>query len=297
MGNIILFHIGRNKCQAMITSDEQLSGVVKDNTSIWSVGRRRRIVCQNMHSGTVAMAVQEREDIQLYSDLGITFNPCFNKEYLIYNCGLLKFNIFHKKSRKLIKKIDISVLLQENKVFSSFSQNERIAWRYCVGRIEPKLFIVLNRYHPHLIIFDYLKGKVEVFVNIFSRIDWKSGPVVPVISLSIMITDLDDYIFFVNQLRDQKTKEIDTYFRVITRNVDTEGYNIQPTRKFPSRSNLLAPMSEIISQSIHDDRGRHPNQIYMTFGLKSRSVVYCFLSSTEEIDEIESIQKSAGSPE
>lgn len=237
LGNVLLFDLSRNKCRAMISADEQVSGVCYHNNIIWSVGRRRRIVCHGMQSGSILMAVQEPAEIQNYSDMGITFNTCFNKEYLIYNCGLLTFNIFHLKSRKLIKKVDVAHLLKDHPSFLTFTASEKVAWRYCVGKIEPKLFIILNRYHPHLIIFDYLKYKVEVFEGIFPRVDWQTGPVVPVISLSLMVSDNDDFIFFVNQTRDQYTRDLETYLRVITRSnkkVGT-GYVIHPIRKFPSK--------------------------------------------------------------
>lgn len=54
-------------------------------------------------------------------------------------------------------------------------------------------------------------------------------------------------------------------------------------------------MSEIFSRNLHDDRLINPNQIYLCFGLKAKTIIYCFLSSTQEIVECESIEKSAGS--
>lgn len=53
-------------------------------------------------------------------------------------------------------------------------------------------------------------------------------------------------------------------------------------------------MSEIFSRNLHDDRGTNPNQIYLCFGLKSRTAIYCFLTGSQEISECESIDKPAG---
>jgi hypothetical protein len=234
MGKILLFDLSRNKCRAMITADKQLSGLTYQSNYIWSVGRRRKVACHHMHTGSVIMEVQEPLEILNYSDVGITFNPCFNKEFFIYHGGSLRFSIFHLRSRKLVRRLDVAALLKDDLTFCSFKANERVAWRYCVGKMEPKLFIILNRYYPHLIIFDYVKCKVDVFLNIFPRVDWKIGPVVPVISLNILSSDLNDFIFFVNQTRDQNTKQIDTYLRVIVRNKKRNGYIIHPTRTFPS---------------------------------------------------------------
>ena len=234
MGKILLFDLSKNRCKAIITSDEQVSGITYSNNFIWSVGRHRKVVCQQSHTGSIVMVLQEMAEIINYSDMGITFNTSFNKQYLIYNCGQLKFKILHVKTKKIVKKINIETFLKGKSTFSNFTSNEKIVWRYCVGRTEPKLFIVLNRYHPHLIIFDYLKLQVEIFMSIFVRTDWISGPVVPVISLNIAVSDLDDYVFFVNQIRDQKTKAVDSYFRVMQRSEDRSGYVVQGTREFPS---------------------------------------------------------------
>lgn len=234
-GNLIYFSLTLNKPKAILDSDEQLSGVALSGRYLWSVGRKRNVVCQNSRTGRIYLKISETKELGRYSDLGIILHMSYNKDFLIYNSGGLCFTIVHLKSKKIVKRIDISRMLEKNAVFQTFSSAQKVCWRYGVGRVSSKIFIAVNRYHPHFIIYDFLSNKIEMFRDVFQRIDWKTGSVVPVIGMHVLVALKDDYIFFVNQVRDPWTKEILTYFRVLVLNSSLGEYKIYPLREFPSK--------------------------------------------------------------
>lgn len=239
-GNLIYFSLKHNKPVAVLESDEQLSGVALSGGYLWSVGRQRKITCQHPQTGIVYFTLSESKELGKYSDVGIILHKSYNRDFLIYNSGGLRFTIIHLRSRKVVKRIDIAKLLENNPTFEGFTAAQRVCWRYGVGRVSSKIFIAINRYHPHIIIFDYLTNRVDMFKDVFQRIDWKTGSVVPVIGMHILVALKDDYIFFVNQVRDPWTKEIRTYFRVLVLNRADREYKVFPLREFPSRLDLTS---------------------------------------------------------
>lgn len=230
-GRIGLLRLAQETPPSLLMTDKQISSIEYYPGFVWSSGQNRKVICQKLSSKQIVFSLSEIRQPQQYSDQGIRLTKCFKRDFLIFNCGGLKFKILHQRSKKVVLHFDLAKYLSNNLDFQEFDAADTVAWRFSVGKVSPTVFIAINRYHPHFIIFDFLKRAISKFICIFPRIDWHTGSVVPMLGMHILASNLDDFVVFVTQIRNQDTKKIHTFFRVLQNEKNSPSFKVYDLRE------------------------------------------------------------------
>jgi hypothetical protein len=207
-GYVIIFSLLKNKALGIYRVDQWVSSLAYRHNYIWSVGADRNVCSYHVKSQKAFSRFQEVTATEKYPETGITFEKTNNPNFYLYNCGGMRFKVFNSRTRKPVKLFNVADSLKQDKAFKEFKEVDRVVRGYCVSRRSTKLFMIINRYHPHIVIYDYSKMQVLRFGAVFSKIDRQKQMAM---NMRIFKTDTEDYLFFVNQLRDLKTKKVFTF--------------------------------------------------------------------------------------
>lgn len=211
-GNVILFNYEKNQPVGIFRSDCWLSSVILNKYNVWSVGADKRVTSHHIISNYKSHEIKEDHQHDHYTESGIQFKSTLNKDFCLYNCGELKFKLLNMKTKKIVKEIDIARCLADDPVFKTFSKQEKTVRSFCVSTSNTQMYVVVNRCHPHLIVFDYKLLRLQQFLPLADKIDrQKQAPV----GMHIVKTDADDILFFLSQVRCTKKSKVMSFYKVI----------------------------------------------------------------------------------
>jgi hypothetical protein len=213
-GYVILFSLPKNKALGVFEVGRWVSSLAYCDTLIWSVGADRTVCAFHVRSQKPVSRFREDAAPERYPETGITFMKTKDQNFHIYNCGFLRFKVFSSRTRKPVKSFDLAQArqLREDAAFMKFSQADHLVRGFCVSTRSSRLFVIINRYHPHLIVYDYLKMEVLKFCPLFKKIDRRLQKAV---NMRIFKTDQEENLFFINQLTHAETKKVQTFATVL----------------------------------------------------------------------------------
>jgi hypothetical protein len=238
LGFVILFSLPKNKALGVFEVGRWVSSLAYCDKLIWSVGADRTVCAYHIRSQKPVSRFVEATSPQLYPETGISLKNARDANFHIYNCGALRFKLFSSRTRKPLKCFDVaqSPLLRDT-AFMQFSQAERVVRGYCVSRRSSQLLLIVNRYHPHLLVYDFRRMQVLRFCPVFKKIDRQAQMA---INMRIFMTDQEENLFFVNQLKDKKTGKVETHATVLELRTASEPdgpgeyYHLLPTQLISS---------------------------------------------------------------
>lgn len=238
-GYVLLFSLPKNKVLGMFEVGRWVSSLAYSDKLIWSVGADRVVCAFNIRSHRPVARFQEATRTEQYPETGITFQKTQSPNFCVYNCGDLRFKVFSSRTRKPVKYFDVGeALAKTHEAFRTFKQVDRVVRGFCVSRRSSKLFLIVNRYHPHIVVFDYRSMAVLKFCPIFKKIDRQAQMAM---NMRIFKTDNEEHLFFVNQLKDMRTNKVFTFGTVLELRTASgqprpaEDYHLLPTQPISRR--------------------------------------------------------------
>src|SRR3990167_3525977 len=231
-GKILLINLKSNRLKAYLSVDPWLSSVVSHRSVIWSVGTKKE------GSGTCVRSNRQVANFQLqpsndkYSVNGVQIKPTKSPSFYLHNSGGLSFTVMSLQTRKPIRRFDLEHILQKQVEFAGIRQRDRVRCCMCVSTKSSKLFVIVNRKDPHLVIFDYKRMEVLNFEPLLAPGDKdKYTPVTAILSKG----PSDDYFAVVTQLKDKERRLIRTIFKFYGRDILSPGHRQIATMPCPSR--------------------------------------------------------------
>ena len=139
------------------------------------------------------------------------------------------------KTRKPVRKFDVSRHLENNEVFQKFTKPDRMIRSFCVSLKTSTIFMIINRNHPHLVIFNYLSMKVVQWMKLHPPIERSTHAAVSCILLK---TDVDDFLFFIYQIRSKITAKIESCYKILHLDPSKQIYIDSSLQQFNSSHRL-----------------------------------------------------------
>ena len=215
-GYVILHNISKNRVVSVFkVEDKWISSIAYQYNSLWCTDVNHMSVCAyNIKSHKKTAQFKEPASREKYSDKGIQLQKTKNKQHHIFNCGDLSFKIISIRTKKILKAFDVARELRENEFFSSLKPAERVIRSFVVSQETSRVYILINRYHPCLIIYDFYKMKLVRFVFLVEdKIDRTKFTS---LNMRIFKSDTDDFLTVVYQVRENKSNRIYTHAVVYT---------------------------------------------------------------------------------
>lgn len=168
-GTIVLYNITKNEPIAVLVTDQWVSSVFMQGQDIWSIGKNRKLICQNYRRPFIRFETQEIRDHDGYFENGSLLLPTCSKNHFIYNAGYFMMKILDARTKKLIRKIDLQNFCKDLKKPPAGAIKE---WHGC--KFQHQILFLApspDGSNFYFIVYDYQKMREAQRLQAFPRIN------------------------------------------------------------------------------------------------------------------------------
>lgn len=282
-GTIVLYDICKNESIAVMLTDCWVSSVFMQGRDVWSIGKSRKLQCQNFRQPSIRFQTQEISDHNGYFENGAVLQPAKSKSHFIYNAGYYLIKVINARTRKLIRKFNLKDFCQD------LQDSPRVPgaikeWHGC--RTHQQILLLAPSTDGscfHFIVYDYQKMKESQRLVAFPRIDLNIYQV----NYHLMVSsdELVAICFF--ELIDLRKKDIKTNFTLIQRPDKNSPFKLRVYKPFKQFTDQIT-CKKFIDEHIICKR----NKVFSLSTYKGLTYTFVFNFATLEPEPLEVLRKS-----
>ena len=233
-GTLILFSLPKNEPISIIQSDRWMSSVFVKDIEVWSIGKNRRLIVQDMIFGRKRFCLQLIRDIEGYYENGIDLQKMKREKYFTMNIGYGMIQIVDSKTRKILKRMDLLEILglpyENNRPKPALKE-------FRTSKLSSEFIFLINVKNSFLLIVVDLRLVKEVSrTYVFPLID---ESVYRLIGYHLLVSHDELVVVTIFQLTRKERSDLITYITVLDRSSIAEHFKLVMTRKLEEIKELV----------------------------------------------------------